>query len=133
MKDSSKPTTALFLWNVPPLVRARIEEGARSERDHLRLLFPEDTQEESFLRLAPDADVIVGWRPTDRVLDAATRARWIVNPGAGVQHIVDRLREKNTVRRVPLSLANGHGNAYATAQGAFALLLALTDRIVEHH
>ncbi len=123
----------LFLWEVPPPVLARIEAGLVDVADRLRLVVPPDTDEETLIGLASNANVLVGWRPSDAVLETAYRARWIVNPGAGIQHLVDRVREHNGHRQTPLEVANGHGNAYATAQGALSLLLALTDRVVAHH
>lgn len=133
MPRSSLPLNALFLWEVPPVVLARLEAALTDIRDKFELVVPPNTDESTLIRLAHDADILVGWRPSDAVLEAASGADWLVNPGAGIQHLVDRVREHNSRRSTPLQIANGHGNAYATAQGALALLLALTNRVVAHH
>jgi phosphoglycerate dehydrogenase-like enzyme len=83
--------------------------------------------------LAADADVMIGWRPTRELIDAAPRLRAWINPGAGVQQLIGLFREINAGRAEPIVLVNGHGNAYFVAQHAVALLLALTNRVVPHH
>lgn len=133
MSRSSPVLNVLFLWEVPPYVMARLEAALIDIRERFALVVPPDTVESTLIHLAQDADILVGWRPSDAVLEAASGAAWIINPGAGIQHLVERVREHNVRRSTPLQIANGHGNAYATAQGAFALLLALTNRVVAHH
>jgi phosphoglycerate dehydrogenase-like enzyme len=54
-----------------------------------------------------------------------------INPGVGVQHHIENFRELNRTRDV--TLVNGHGNTYFTAQHAVALLLAVTNKIIPHH
>ena len=130
MRADMSDTTVLFIWQVRDELRAYLEQGLAGV-EGLKLVFPEDAGEESLLRLAPDADVIVGWRPSPELLDAARKLRLLINPGAGVQHLLpkyaDRLRDRSVV------LVNGHGNTYFTAQHAVALLLALMNRVVFHH
>jgi phosphoglycerate dehydrogenase-like enzyme len=74
---------------------------------------------------------MIGWRPTRELLLAAERLKLFINPGAGVQHLIELFRELNEVR--PVTLVNGHGNSYFTAQHVVAMLLALTNRVVAHH
>ncbi len=120
----------LFLWDVPGAVRARLQTGAGGMA---RLIFPEAGSRDAVLEAAPQAHVLVGWRPDEELLKAASKLRFWINPGAGVQHVAPPLRLLNEGRSVPVRLINGHGNSYATAQGAVALLLALSNQIVRHH
>jgi phosphoglycerate dehydrogenase-like enzyme len=128
--NARKKVTVLF-------IRRRTEEFKRYFAAHLadlpevELVFPEDDAPEALLEFAPGADVIIGWRPTRELLFAAKRLKLFINPGAGVQHLVGLFRELNEVR--PVTLVNGHGNSYFTAQHVVAMLLALTNRVVAHH
>lgn len=122
-------TTVLFIWQPNERLKEHLTNGLRDLP--VQLLFPPDTTEDIYVELAPHADIIVGWRPTKELLYAATKLSLFVNPGAGVQHLIDLFREINQTRSV--TLVNGHGNAYFTAQHAVALLLALTNKVIPHH
>ena len=122
--------TALFFWQVPERLQVYLKKGL-NDYPQVKLLFPDDISQEALLKLAPEADVIIGWRPSKEFLDAATKLRLFINPGVGVQHLTDLFKEINQTRKV--TLANGHGNTYFTAQHAVALLLALTNKIIPHH
>jgi phosphoglycerate dehydrogenase-like enzyme len=123
-------TKVLFIWQPSERLKHYLSEGLKSVAD-LDLIFPPDSEPKTMLRLAPDADAIVGWRPTPELLAAAIRLRLFINPGAGVQHLLDMFRELDHKRQV--TLVNGHGNSYFTAQHTVALLLALTNKIIPHH
>ena len=82
---------------------------------------------------AAEADVLVGWRPTQDLLVAAEDARYFLTPATGVNATVETFRSANAIRRRPIVLVNSHGNAEATAQHAVALLLSLLNGIVPHH
>ncbi len=122
--------TVLFIWNVREELREFLWEGLKENAD-INLVFPDDPTEENLLNEAPEADIVVGWRPTREFLDAATKMRLFINPGAGVQHHLKPFRELTKTREV--TLVNGHGNSYFTAQHAVALLLSLTNKIIPHH
>lgn len=116
-------TTALFLWDVPVRLRERLGERLPG----LTLRFPEKTEPDDLAILAREADVMVGWRPTTELLDAAGKLKLFINPGAGVWHLIPLFRGRD------VALANGHGNSEFVAQHVMAMLLALTNRIVPHH
>jgi len=122
--------TVLFLWEVRQELREYLREGL-GEVKNLELLFPKKPSEEFFLTNAPKADIVVGWRPTNEFLEAATKMRLFINPGAGVQHHLEPFRKIFGNRDV--SLVNGHGNSYFTAQHAVALLLSLSNKVIPHH
>lgn len=122
-------TTVLFIWQ--PHQKLQQYVTTRLRNLPVQLLFPPDTAEETFMTLAPRADIIVGWRPTKELLHAATSLSLFINPGAGVQHLIDLFREVTQKR--PITLVNSHGNAYFTAQHAVALLLTLTNKVIPHH
>lgn len=117
---------ALFLWDVAAALRERL--SARLSADDVELLFVDEPSPERLRALAPEADVLVGWRYDAALLDAATKCRLCINPGAGVQHLVPLFRG----REAAPALVNGHGNARLTAVGALALLLAATNRVALH-
>ncbi len=123
-------TKVLFLWPLEAPLRAHLADGVAASPE-IELVFPPAASEEELLALAPRAQVMVGWRPTAELLAAARNLSLFINPGAGVQHLIGPFRELNEKR--PVTLVNGHGNSYFTAQHAVALLLALTNRVVLHH
>lgn len=129
MTMTKRETTVLFIWQPNERLQKYLEEGLQDLP--VQLLFPPDTAEDTYVRLAPEADVIVGWRPTKNLLQTAQRLSLFINPGAGVQHLIDLFKEINQIR--PVTLVNGHGNSYFTAQHAVALLLALSNKVIPHH
>lgn len=125
--DGGGVTTVLFLWVVPQRLREYLTE--RLDPDRVRLVFPESAEADYLLRLADVADVMVGWNPTHELLTAAPRLKLFINPGAGVQHLIEMF---SALER-PVPLVNGHGNSCFAAQHAVALLLALTNQVIPHH
>ncbi|MFX1264940.1 MAG: NAD(P)-dependent oxidoreductase [Promethearchaeota archaeon] len=123
-------TNVLFIWEVPNELRKFLEKGVEGI-ENIKLVFSEEVEESTLLGIAPHADILVGWRPSRKLLDAAERMQLFINPGAGVQHHIETFREINETRQV--TLVNGHGNSYFTAQHAVALLLSLTNKIIPHH
>jgi phosphoglycerate dehydrogenase-like enzyme len=120
----------LFIW----LPRQELKDYLSNRLSHLQnvnLIFPPNLEKTTLFAHALDADIIVGWRPTTEFLETANNLSLFINPGAGVQHLIDMFRELNKIR--PVSLINGHGNSYFTAQHAVALLLSLTNKIIPHH
>ena len=98
---------------------------------NVKIIFPEDTSEESLSKIIPNADILIGWRPSKSILDKATKLKFFINPGAGVNHLLNLFRGVNKNRNV--LLINGHGNSYFVAQHAVALLLTLTNKTIPHH
>lgn len=96
-----------------------------------RLVFPDTTDEAALLEQAEQAHVLVGWKPSDTLLDRAANLELFINPGAGVQHLIAPMRKLNESRKV--ILVNGHGNAFFTAEHIIAMLLAVTNRLLPHH
>lgn len=137
-------TKVLFTWEVPAALRQRLRD--RLSDLELTLVFPDvdpadvpgddrggsgdgaaEPRPEVLRELARDADVLVGWRYDAALLDAAERCRLCVNPGAGVQHLSALFQREGAP-----TLVNSHGNAWLTAQGTVALLLALAHRVPFH-
>lgn len=94
------------------------------------LYFKNDLSEKEFKAIIPKVQVIVGWRPTKELLTQAKKLKLLINPGAGVQHLKEFLP---TLKSRKITLVNGHGNAYFTAQHAVAMLMAVTNQIIFHH
>ena len=123
-------TIVVFIWKPRKELEKYLRKGLETV-DNLNLIFPEEETEEVFLKLAPEAHIIVGWRPTREFLDSAVKLRLFINPGVGVQHLLEPFKE--LVKKRNVILVNGHGNTYFTAQHAVALLLTLTNNVVPHH
>jgi phosphoglycerate dehydrogenase-like enzyme len=123
-------TKVLFIWKPPPELKSYLRKGLKDQQD-IELIFPEPAGEDQFLKSAPEVDIIVGWRPSEKLLEQARKLRLFINPGAGIKHHIARFRKLNETRKV--ILVNGHGNSYFTAQHGVALLLALTNKVIPHH
>jgi len=119
----------LFIWKVRDELKNYLSQGLSSM--DIALIFPQDENEKFYLEHAQDADIIVGWRPTQALLDAASKLKLFINPGAGVQHLLEMFSDLQNKREVVL--VNGHGNAYFTAQHIVGILLALMNKIIPHH
>jgi len=120
----------LFLWQPPDRLKEYLTERL-SRFSNLRLIIPESFDQNKLIGLAGEVDIIIGWRPTWDLLKASERLKLFINPGTGVEHLIEFFRNLNKIRSV--TLVNGHGNSYFTAQHAVAMLLALTNQIIPHH
>lgn len=120
---------ALCIWNVREELRQYLLNGLKDVP--IQLTFPEEIEEGSLIELAEDAEVIIGWRPSPDLLSASKDLRLFINPGAGVQHLVERFDQADL--KQPVTIVNGHGNSYFTAQHTVAILLALLNKVVPHH
>lgn len=127
---TDKPITVLFIWQPGEELKQYLTASLK-QRPDVRMVYPPDTQQETYCALAPEADIIIGWRPTKELLEKAENLKLFINPGAGVKHLIDLFRTHNETHDV--TVINGHGNAYFTAQHAVALLMALTNKVVQHH
>ncbi len=130
LSNSIDTIKILFIWKVEDELKKYINERL-SGINNIRLIFPDNTDEENLLLLCPDAHMIIGWRPTRKLLERAEKLKIFINPGAGIQHLVPLFKEIARTKQV--SLINGHGNAYFTAQHGVALLLSLTNKVIPHH
>jgi D-3-phosphoglycerate dehydrogenase len=126
----TKTTTVLFTWEVNDQLKSYLKENL-SLIPNINLLFPSPPSDEELLQLAPDADILIGWRVKDEIKLAAKRMKLFINPGTGIKHHIDFFRKLNQKRNV--ILINGHGNSYFTAQHAVAMLLTLLNKTIPHH
>lgn len=120
----------VFIWELKENLKEYLESACKA-LENVQLIFPPDAKKETLYKLVGCADIIVGWRPTQEMLRRATQLQLFINPGAGVQHLIDLFRE--TRRDRSITLVNGHGNTYFAAQHAVALLLALMNKVIPHH
>ena len=121
--------TVLFTIDPPPELRAHLTQALAGEP--VELLFADRDDEARLTELAPRADVMVGWRVSGAVLQAAVRLRQYIFAGVGAQSVLSELRD--LAARQPVTLLKSIANTYATGQHAVALLLALTNKIIPHH
>lgn len=128
----SREITVLFTWEVNERLKRYFDQNLK-DLPHITLLFPSPISDEVIFDNAKEANIIVGWRRKKilELLFAAEQLALYINPGAGVQHLIEPFREINLSRKVLLT--NSHGNSYFTAQHAVALLLALSNKIIPHH
>jgi phosphoglycerate dehydrogenase-like enzyme len=119
----------LFIMEIRDGVQIHLERELEGE--NVNLIFPEDLEKETLLKLAPDAHVMVGWNPSKELLLAADNIRLFIVPWAGVQNTVKIFQEIHDEKTI--TMVNSHDNAYPTAQHGVALLYALMSRIVTHH
>lgn len=123
----SRETTVLFIWDVDERLRSHLKDRLGHVSD-IDLIFPSLTSQQALVKLAPKADIIVGWRPTKKLLLTAKKLQLFINPKAEVQHLIDLFRE--VARSKKILLTNCHGNSYFVAQHAVGLLFALTNKII---
>ncbi|MHA2392172.1 MAG: NAD(P)-dependent oxidoreductase [Promethearchaeota archaeon] len=97
---------------------------------NVNLIFKTKSSEKKVLEDVSRADILIGWRPSKELLSNARKARLFINPGAGIQPLIELFREVNEERAI--LLINGHGNSYFVAQHAVALLLTLMNKIIPH-
>ncbi|MDQ3022574.1 MAG: hypothetical protein M3R36_18710 [Bacteroidota bacterium] len=126
----NKNTKILFIWNVEPQLKKHFKKTFANDKN-ITLIFPKQLSEKNLLRHSIDADVIIGWGPSKKLLQSAEKLRLFINPGTGVKHLINNFREINKIKKI--TLVNGHGHAYAVAQHTVAMLLALMNRIIPHH
>jgi len=122
--------TVCFISAVSKDVQYYLSENLK-KLPNVEMIFPEDTSEKSLLKIVPNADILIGWRPSKAILDRATKLKIFINPGAGVNHLLQLFTKLNKKRKV--LLINGHGNSYFVAQHAVALLLTLMNKTIPHH
>ena len=111
--------TVCFISSVSEEVQNYLSENLKN-LSNVKIIFPENTSEEYLKKIVPDAEVLIGWRPSKSILNYASNLKVFINPGAGVNHLLDLFIGLNKTRKI--SLINGHGNSYFVAQHAVALL-----------
>jgi phosphoglycerate dehydrogenase-like enzyme len=119
-----------FLWQ-PNEELLKYLRSSLSKFSNVKLIIPSDFAESTLISFASDADIMIGWRPTLDILKAAPKLSLFINPGAGVQNLIESIRQINKSQN--LTLVNNHGNAHFTAQHGVGILLALTNKIIIHH
>ena len=127
---NNKDVNVLCIWKPNERLQNYLEKGLL-DYPQINLIIPPDLEQETLMRLAPEADIIMGWRPTKDLLEKAKNTKLFINPGAGVQHLIPIFKELTADRE--LILVNGHGNSYFTAQHVVAILLALMNKVIPHH
>jgi len=129
-------TNVLFVIDTPPELRKHLEQQL-ADTAQIQLLFARKHDDALYIKMAPEADVIVGWRVSPEVLAAADKLKLYVFGGVGAQSILKLIRAENEARSSqgtqPITLVKCVANTYATAQHAVALLLALANKITLHH
>ena len=80
-------TKVLFIWKPRPELKKYIEKGLEHRQD-VDLIFPVNAIEEEFLKYAPEASIMIGWRPSEKLLVAAKKLRLFINPGAGIKECI---------------------------------------------
>ncbi len=82
MKNHNKNVNVIFIWQSAERLKDYLNLGLK-DRPNVSLIFPESLDQELLIELAPQADIIVGWRPTTELLKAAARLKLFINPRVG--------------------------------------------------
>ncbi|TFF63701.1 MAG: hypothetical protein EU521_00615, partial [Promethearchaeota archaeon] len=121
---------------IPKRVQDYLKENL-SDNKSINLIFPENADIINLNALAPDAHIMIGWRPTENILKYAKNLEVFICPGAGVKHLIDLFRNYNkhrqSIGKQKIIFTNNHGNSYNVAQHAVALLLSYMNKIIPHH
>ncbi len=75
-------TTVLFTWKVNDRLKNYLLKNLEGISE-VKLIFPEP-KDEILLKIAPEADIIVGWRVKDEIKLAAKKMKLFINPGVGI-------------------------------------------------
>lgn len=123
-----KRIKVLFDWTAENELKEYLRQGLKGT--DAVLLFKDEVPESEMDTIVPEINVLVCWRPSREMLDKAEKLSVIINPGAGVQHLKPLAP---FFSKRDITVINGHGNSYFTAQHGVALLLSLMNRIIPHH
>lgn len=124
--------SVLFLWKPAPDLLKYFRHNL-SEFKNLRFFFPKSFNSSDYItKHIQSAHIVIGWNPKPSDLDIAKNLKLLINPGAGVKHLV-RIFSESKIDSSKIAIVNSHGNSYATAQHTLAILLALTNRVIPHH
>ena len=129
-KPSENTVNVHFISGVPDEVESYLKAKLKHLSNVVLNFHEKHTKEEETTSIS-QADIVIGWRPSKRILKKALNMKLFINPGAGVNQLIDIFREVNQTRDV--KLINGHGNSYFVAQHAVALLLTLMSKTIPHH
>lgn len=121
----------LFLWKPEESLLNYLKEGLKEYSNIEFLSVEKDSDEQIIKNFYANADIIIGWKPNEEYIKEANNLKLFINPGAGVKHLIKLFRELN--KNSKITLVNGHGNSYFTAQHGVALLLSLLNKIIPHH
>ncbi len=125
----------LFLWSPEEKLKTKLQITL-TLLSNVQLWFPPESKDKKEIAQfcethAPKAHIMVGWRPKKEWFSTAQNLQLYINPGTGIRHLLEMMREVNQKR--PLTLINGHGHAHLVAQHTLALLLTLLNQVIPHH
>ena len=101
------------------------EKILKGLQEYYTIIFTDNFEDERLTSLAPQADVFLGMRIPEKVLDhSSSKLKLIQSPSAGVEKLpLSLLKEKG------IMLCNSHSNSYYVAEYAISLLLTLAKGI----
>ncbi len=113
--------TLLSLHQFNDKDKSKLVEGLQ---DFYTIIFPDDFTEDNLTALASSAQVLLGMKVTEKILNNCPYLRLVQTPSAGVDKLHLSLLKKRGVL-----LCNSHSNSYYVAEYTVALLFALSKRI----
>ena len=119
----------LFIWKVPEYLKKYFTEVLDDSK--FDLIFEDSEDPTSFEPFAEQANIIVGWRPTEKLLEHANNCKLFINPGTGVQHLMTK--EKPIFQKKGIKVLNNKSHAIFVAEHLFAMLLASCQALIPHH
>jgi phosphoglycerate dehydrogenase-like enzyme len=117
------------MWKPNDYLLEYLKDGIKST--NIDLIIPKNIENKTIEDLIKDVEVVIGWRPWEELFKKANKLKVMINPGAGVQHLLPEFY--SNFKEKGITLINGHGNSYFTAQHAVAMLFTLLNKILLHH
>ncbi len=114
--QGAAPMKVVFLQDLNPQTVRYFKEAFAGHE----LVFPQTEDLAKLTAAARDADVLVGYRLPQEVLDAAPKLKAFLTGAAGV----DRTVRENLKVRPEVQVGNSHANALDVAEHALALAMA---------
>ncbi|KAA3606888.1 MAG: hypothetical protein DWQ06_00855 [Calditrichaeota bacterium] len=116
---------AVFTTTVTEKIKDYLLENVNPK---VEFIFPENIEEENLISLSKDAEIIVAPRFLETILRSSPKVKLVQIPWIGVQNVTEIVKKYPNVL-----LANNHGNAKSAAQYSVAMLLCLTNNLIQAH
>lgn len=130
-----------YKWSIPNQIMTNILfifDAGEELQDYIRSAFDGfdvninfSGKRDEILKLSPETEIMVGWRPEMEYLEASTNLKLFIQPGTGAEHLVERFNQFS--RKNEVITTNTHRSAYNCAQHSVALLFGIMNQVVIHH
>ncbi|MGE0088159.1 MAG: 2-hydroxyacid dehydrogenase [Bacteroidales bacterium] len=101
-------------------ITKRLQKGCK-------LLIPNSFSEDDLLKLAPNADILLGPVISKKICNSARKLKFIQVPWTGVDNL-----NFSEIEEIGVTVCNSHSNAYAVAEQAVSLMFDVSKKIAYH-